>query len=133
MIFHLGHFHTFSNGLLKGKENLAYNFTQTIQCAPNSKYLDPINTPVYHFKKAYIRKLICLLCLLVYILLSTILVPTYNEAEETLEWSTEPILEVNKSSMCPSGFERKGPFCQGKQSYCRYFHKKCFFITSRMS
>ncbi|CAF4821985.1 unnamed protein product, partial [Rotaria socialis] len=38
-------------------------------------------------------------------------IPIYNENEETLEWLIEPILELNESSICPGGFERKGEFC----------------------
>ncbi|CAF3870641.1 unnamed protein product [Rotaria magnacalcarata] len=86
------HFRTFSSGFLLGKEILAYNYSQTIKCTPNKAYPTTFKAPVHHLKKLFT-------------------IPIYNEDEETLEWFTEPILELNESSICPDGFERKGKFC----------------------
>jgi hypothetical protein len=54
--FYLGRFRTFSSGFLIGKQKLGYNFTQTIQCAPNKEHLQTTRAPVHYLKQLYTRK-----------------------------------------------------------------------------
>lgn len=52
----LGHFRTFSSGVLIGQKTLAYNYTQNIKCTPNKEYDKVLRVPVYHLKKGYTGK-----------------------------------------------------------------------------
>jgi hypothetical protein len=58
---YLGRFRTFSNGILIGKEKLAFNYTQFIQCTPNEEHLKTIRAPVQYLKQLYTSNKRCLL------------------------------------------------------------------------
>ncbi|CAF1367658.1 unnamed protein product [Adineta steineri] len=88
-----GQFYTFSTGTLFGKEKLAFNYTQTIQCTPKKLYPIVIAPPVHYLKQLYTS-------------------PIYDKNEEQLELFTGTISELKESTICPNGFERNGSFCQ---------------------
>ncbi|CAF1357363.1 unnamed protein product [Adineta steineri] len=88
-----GQFYTFSTGTLIGKEKLAFNYTQTIQCTPKKLYPIVIASPVHYLKQLYTS-------------------PIYDKDEEQLELFTGKISELKESTICPNGFERNGSFCQ---------------------
>jgi hypothetical protein len=126
--FYLGRFRTFSNGILIGKEKLAFNYTQIIQCTPNEEHLKTIRAPVKYLKQLYTSNKRCLVSSELYNIFIYHLVPIYNEDEEQLEWFAGPILESKDSLTCPNGFESKHSFCQGIYHYLKNIDSPFFSI-----
>ncbi|UJR25149.1 hypothetical protein I4U23_006508 [Adineta vaga] len=85
-------FQTYSTGYLIGKQNLEFNYTQTISCTPSDPTLSSLKSPVYYLKQLYT-------------------LPIYDQNEEKLDWSAKPLLESESNPTCPNGFERQGLFC----------------------